>query len=348
MTAISSQPVADVRRRRLMPIDRHRHPLAHYAVRRVGAGLLTLLALSVLVFVATSVLPGDPASAILGRQATPAAVAALRHRMGLDTSLLHQYWQWLSGLVQGDLGRSAAGYAAGGDVSVWSQISGKLGNSAILALYAFIPIVVLTIVLGVWSALRAGRWQDHLIAVATLVPTALPEFVFGALMLAIFFTWLDVLPPVSFVPPGASPASDPKILVLPVLTLVGVCLGACVRMVRAGMLEALRADTVTVARLNGIREGRVVRRYALRNALAPAVQVLALIAQYLLGGILIVEYLFAYPGIGKELVDAVTIHDNLEVQSVTILLAAAYIAIAIVADVLVMALVPRLRTGGGA
>ncbi|MFD0655188.1 ABC transporter permease subunit [Streptomyces malaysiensis subsp. malaysiensis] len=126
---------------------------------------------------------------------------------------------------------------------------------------------------------------------------------------------------------------------------MGVTVGPAARMIRAGMLEALEADTVTVARLNGLREGRVVRRYALRNALAPSIQVFALIAQYLIGGLLIVENLFGYPGIGKELVDAVTIHDNLEVQSVTMLLAAFYVAVTIVADLLVMIVVPKLRTG---
>lgn len=321
------------------------NPVLSYAVRRIGAGLLTLLAISVVVFLATSVLPGDPASAILGREASPANIAALRRQMGLDAPLLSQYFDWLGGLLRGDLGNSAAGYAAGGEITISSQISGKLGNSLTLALCAFVPFVLITLVLGVYSAMRVGRWQDHVIAVATLVPAALPEFVFGALLLAVFFTWLDVLPPVSLVAPGTSPLATPSVLVLPVLTLLAATLGACVRMVRAGMLGALRSETVSVARLNGIGEQRVVRRYALRNAVAPAVQVTALAAQYFVGGILIVEFLFAYPGIGKELIDAVTIHDNLAVQSITMVLAVIYVTITIVADLVVMVLVPKLRTG---
>ncbi|MEY9863815.1 peptide/nickel transport system permease protein [Catenulispora sp. GAS73] len=321
------------------------HPLALMAIRRVAAGVVTLLILSVLVFAAASVLPGDAASAILGKQATGQALADLRHRMGLDQSIPVQYWHWLTGLLHGDLGDSAAGFASGGQVSVWSQVSGKLGDSAVLALCAFVPIAVVSVLLGVYSALRAGRWQDHLISVTTLVPSALPEFVLGTVLLAVFFGWLDVLPPVSVVAPGSSPLATPSVLVLPVLTLVGVTAGPAARMVRAGMLEALGADTVAVARLNGIAEGRVVRRYALRNAIAPSIQVFALVAQYLVGGLLIVEYLFGYPGIGKELVDAVSIHDNAEVQSVTMLLAAFYIATTIVADLAVMVAVPKLRTG---
>ncbi|MFJ6900727.1 ABC transporter permease [Streptomyces hokutonensis] len=321
------------------------HPLARLAGRRIIEGVITLCVLSLLVFVATAVLPGDAASSMLGKQAGGPALKAMRHAMGLDQSLISQYGHWVSGLLHGDLGSTAAGYAAGGHVTVWSQISGKLGNSLILAGLAFVPIVVLSVLVGVYTALKAGRWQDQLLTTVTLVPAALPEFVLGTVLLAVLFTWLDLLPPVSFVVPGTSPLSNAATLVLPILTLVGVTVGPAARMIRAGMLEALEADTVTVARLNGLREGRVVRRYALRNALAPSIQVFALIAQYLVGGLLIVENLFGYPGIGKELVDAVTIHDNLEVQSVTMLLAAFYVAVTIVADLLVMIVVPKLRTG---
>jgi peptide/nickel transport system permease protein len=326
-------------------VRRFGHPLARLAARRVAEGVATLFVLSILVFLASSILPGDAASAILGKQATGAALHAMRHAMGLDRPLVVQYGHWLLGLLHGNLGQTAAGYAAGEHVSVWSQISGKLGNSLILAGCAFVPIVLLSVVLGVFSALKAGRWQDQLIATATLVPAALPEFVLGAVLLAVFFTWLDLLPPVSFVLPGTNPLANWTMLILPILTLVGVTVGPAARMIRAGMLEALEAETVAVARLNGIGEARVVRRYALRNALAPSIQVFALIAQYLVGGLLIVENLFAYPGIGKELVDAVTVHDNLEVQSVTMLLAAFYVAVTIVADLLVMVVVPKLRTG---
>ncbi|HTA01522.1 MAG TPA: ABC transporter permease [Streptosporangiaceae bacterium] len=325
---------------------RGRHPLLRYALRRVAAAVVILLVLSVLVFLACSVLPGNAASAILGKQASGVALAHLEREMGLNRPIAYQYWTWLTGLVHGNLGNSAAGYAAGGQISVWSQISGKLANSAILATAAFVPIVAVSLMLGVGAALRAGRWVDHLISVTTLVPAALPEFVLGALLVGLFFGSLHLLPPVSLIPPGGSPLDTPSLLVLPVLTLVGVCVGPAARMIRAGMLDALEADCVAVARLNGIAERRVVIRYALRNALAPSVQVVAMIAQYLIGGLLIVEYMFGYPGIGQQLVNAISIHDNLEVQSVSMLLAAIYVGINIVADLVVMTLVPKLRTGG--
>ena len=323
---------------------RAEHPVVAFLVRRFAGAAVTLAVLSVLVFLATAVIPGDAASAILGRQAQGPALRSLRQRMGLDHSLIYQYGHWAGGLLRGDLGPSAAGYAAGGHLSVWSQISDKLANSLELAALAFVATVVVSVLLGVVSALRSGKWQDHVISAVTLVPAALPEFVLGAILITVFFTWFDLLPPTSLVAAGASPLASPSVLVLPVLTLVGVTVGPAVRMIRAGMLDALQADSVAVARLNGINEPRVIWRYALRNAIAPSVQVFALIAQYLVGGLLIVEFLFGYPGIGAELVAAVQAHDNSEVQSVTMLLAAIYVAITIVADLAVMLLVPKLRT----
>src|SRR5680860_1635229 len=173
---------------------------------------------------------------------------------------------------------------------------------------------------------------------------SLPEFIIGSLLILVFFSWLGLLPPVSLVAPGTSPLSRPGVLVLPVLTLLGASLAASIRMVRAGMVEALSAEYVTMARLNGFRERMVVTRYALRNALAPTVQVLAQNIQYLVGGIVVTEYLFNYPGLGKELVDAVAIRDVREVQSVALLIAAFYLLLNIVADFLVVLSVPKLRT----
>lgn len=321
------------------------HPVLRMVLRRLGAAVLTLLVLSVLVFAATSVLPGDAAAVILGRQATPEALAHLRAQLGTDQPAMTQYLQWLGGLLGGDLGTSAAASIAGPQVGVWSLVGGKLGNSVLLALIVVVPIVVLAMLLGVVAALGKGRWPDHLISGLTMIPAALPEFVLGSVLLAVFFAWLGVLPPVSLIPVDSSPLDYPSVLVLPALTVAGVVLGPAARMIRAGSIEALAADSVAVARLNGIPEPRVVRRYALRNALAPSIQVFGLIAQYLVGGLLIVEFLFGYPGIGKALVDAVTIHDNTVVRSVTMLLAAVYVVITIAADALVMLLVPRLRTG---
>jgi peptide/nickel transport system permease protein len=324
---------------------RPRGTVLGFLLRRIAAGLATLLVVSVLVFVGTEVLPGDAAGAVLGRTASPEQLAEMRELMGLDEPLAQRYLDWLGGLLTGDLGNSAAGYAAGGEVPIWDEIRGKIGNSLVLAAITTALMVPLALALGVFAAVRAGRPADHAISIGSLAVISLPEFIIGSLLILVFFSWLDLLPPVSLIPPGTNPLEKPDALVLPVLTLLGASLAASIRMVRAGMLDALRTEYVQMARLNGFEERTVIRRYALRNALAPSVQVFAQNIQYLIGGIIVTEYLFNYPGLGKELVDAVAIRDVREVQSIAVLVAAFYIAVNIVADLIVVLLVPKLRTG---
>ena len=307
-------------------------------------GVATLFLVSILIFAGTELLPGDAASAVLGKSATPVQVKEMRHLMGLDRSPVTRYFGWLGGLLTGDLGNSAAGYAQGTSITIWSQIRDKIGNSLILAAIVTAIMIPLSMLLGVAAAIRAGRPADHAISVSSLAVTSLPEFIVGSLLILLLFTWLNVLPPVSLIPPGDSPLSHGEALILPVLTLLGVTLAASIRMIRAGTIEVLRSDYVQMARLNGFRERTVIWRYALRNGLAPSVQVFAQNIQYLIGGIIVTEYLFNYPGLGKELVDAVGIRDVREVQSLALLIAAIYIALNILADVLVVILVPRLRT----
>jgi len=323
---------------------RRRWPLASFLLRRVAAALATLFVVSILIFAGTELLPGDAAGAVLGRTATPEQLAEMQALMGLDRPPHERYLDWLGGVLTGDLGNSAAGYAAGGETPIWDEISPKITNSFVLAALTALLMVPVALVLGVVSAVRAGRPLDHSISIFSLAIISLPEFIIGSLLILVFFSWLDILPPISLIPPGTSPLAKPEALVLPMLTLLGASLAASIRMVRAGMLETLNSEYVTMARLNGLREGVVVRRYALRNALAPSVQVFAQNIQYLVGGIVVTEYLFNYPGLGKELVDAVAIRDVREVQSVALLVAAFYLFLNIVADFLVVLLVPKLRT----
>lgn len=328
----------------LLPRERRGHPVLIFVARRVAAAIATLVIVSILVFVGTEVLPGDAAGAVLGRNATPAQVEEMRALMGLDRSAPERYLDWLGGVLTGDLGNSAAGFAAGGVSPIWEEISGKIANSFALAGITAALMIPLSLLLGIVAAVRAGRALDHAITFSSLAIISLPEFIIGALLILVFFSWLDLLPPVSLIAPDQNPLAQPDVLVLPVMTLLGASLAASVRMVRAGMVEALNAEYVTMARLNGFRERMVVTRYALRNALAPSVQVLAQNIQYLVGGIVVTEYLFNYPGLGKELVDAVAIRDVREVQSVALLIAAFYISLNIAADLLVVLLVPKLRT----
>jgi peptide/nickel transport system permease protein len=311
--------------------------------RRLLGGLVALFVASILIFAALNILPGDPASVILGRNATPQAEAVLKKRMQLDRPAPTRYVDWLGGFVHGDLGLSAVSLAQGQRETVWQQISGPLENSAILAAIAALFMIPLSIGLGVIGPIYSGKVVDHAISILSLGAIALPEFVTGSLLIGVVFGGLDWLPPVAIVPPGANPLDKPSELVLPVLTLLFASLAAGVRMVRAGMTEVLQTEYVQTARLNGVAERRVLWRYALRNALAPSVQVLAQNLQWLIGGIIITESVFAYPGIGTALVNAVQNRDVTVVQSVAMLIAVVYVVLNLLADLVVMLLVPKLR-----
>lgn len=311
-----------------------------YAAKRVAIGLLLVLISSMLVFVATQVLPGDPASKLLGKYATPENVAAVRAQLGLDKPLVTRYLQWLGDLLHGDLGASVTGAR----LPISQLIGDRLVNTFTLAAIAMLVMVPLSVALGVWAARRAGRTTDHVISNVTLGFIALPDFVVGSALILLFSSWLGLLPPISLVAPGASPLATPDALILPVATIVLIAVGFAIRMIRAGVIETLSSDYVQMARLNGISERRVVYKHALRNALAPSVQVLALTLQWLIGGLFVIETVFGYPGIALGLVEAVTDKNVPYIESVSVLIAAVYIAINIVADLIVVFLVPKLRT----
>jgi peptide/nickel transport system permease protein len=322
-------------------------PVLAFLGRRLVGAVLALFVVSVLIFAGTSILPGDAASVVLGRGATPEAVKELNRRLDLDRPLLEQYTSWLAGFVHGDLGDSSVGLAQGAEhAPIWNLIADPVKNSLILALVTALFMIPLSLGLGALSAVFAGRPIDHLISIGSLAAIALPEFVIGSLLIGVFFVWLDVLPPVAGIPPGDDPLSHPTKLVLPVATLLLASLAASIRMLRAGMIEVLQTDYVQTARLNGVAERWVLWRYAMRNALAPSIQVLAQNLQWLIGGIIITENVFAYPGIGTTLVTAVGNRDLTLVQSVAMLIAIVYVVLNLVADLLVVLLVPRLREPG--
>jgi peptide/nickel transport system permease protein len=255
-----------------------------------------------------------------------------------------RYVHWLEGVATGDLGNSSAALAQGQTLPVWDAIRTPLRNSLVLAVLTLLIFIPLCIVLGTVAALRAGRRTDHAISVTALALSSLPEFLVGTLLIVVFFTQLDLLPPVSTIGPGQTPFSQPKELVLPVLTLLAVSVAFGTRLLRASIVDVLREDYVAMARLNGLRERRVIWRYALRNALAPSVQILAQMIQYLIGGIIITESVFNYPGIGSALVQAVLVRDPQVISVVAMMLAAIYILVNVLADLAVVFLVPRLRT----
>jgi peptide/nickel transport system permease protein len=324
---------------------RRRLPLLRFFVRRLAIGILTLLAASILIFAATDLLPGSPAANALGKFATPQQTHALNEKLGFDHPLPMRYLNWLEGAARGDLGDSAAGTANSGVATpIWPLIRDRVLNTLTLALTAAILLVPLSLLFGTIAALKAGKLTDHTISTGLLAIISLPEFVAGTLLILLFFTVLDWLPPNPLIPPGSPAIDHPRLLILPVLTLLGASVAWAARLVRAGMIDVLDSEFVQAARLNGLPEGRIIRRYALRNALAPSVQVFAVSIQALFGGVIVTEVLFSYPGLGAQLVNAVEGHDTTLVQGIALLIAAFYILINVLADVAVVALVPRLRT----
>jgi peptide/nickel transport system permease protein len=322
-------------------------------VRRALWGVLTLLIVSVLVFAGTSVLSGDAATIALGKDATPERVAALRANLGLDDPAPQRYVDWLGGLLQGDLGVSLSVGTAGSTTDISTDNTGipvselvgdRVVNSLILAFAAAAVVFPLSLLLGAWSALRPGRRADSVISTTTLVLIALPEFVVGLLLVFLFAVQVKWFPAVSFVPPDVSLAERIDGLVLPVATLTAASVAHTARLVRGSLIEVLESDYVQMARLKGVPERAVVRRHALPNALVPTIQVVALNFAWLVGGIVIVEVVFGYPGIGQGLTAAVQSRDLPTVQVLAVAIAAVYVVVNTLADLATIVLTPRLRT----
>jgi peptide/nickel transport system permease protein len=312
-----------------------------FILRRILLGILTLFLVSVVVFAATQALPGDAARAFLGRNATPESLAALREQLHLNEPVISQYFHWLGGFLRGDLGRSLTG----SQEPVTSLIGPRIKNSAFLMLIAAAISVPLSIALGSVAARRRDRVFDHATSIVLLVLAALPEFVTAIVLVVLLGTSVfHVLPPVSLIPPNGSPWNYPKELVLPVAALVLAVTPYIARIMRASMIEVLESDYVEMARLKGMREQTVLWRHALPNGIAPAIQVIALSLAYLAGGIVVVEFVFAYPGIGSAFVGAVSNRDLPTVQALGILIAAAYVVLNVAADVATILVSPRLRT----
>jgi peptide/nickel transport system permease protein len=315
--------------------------ISGFILRRVLLGLLTLFLVSLVVFAATQALPSDPARAILGRTATPESLKALREQLNLNHSVVSQYTHWLGGIFTGDLGNSLA--ARGEPVT---KVLGKrLENSAVLVLLAAVISIPLSVLLGVISARRRDGPLDHSMSLVLLALAALPEFVVGIALVLLFATRVfHVLPAVSLIPPDSSPWQNLKELVLPTVTLVLAVSPYVARIMRASMVEVLESDFVEMARLKGMPERHVLWRHAVPNAIAPAIQVIALNLAYLAGGIVIVEFVFAYPGIGSALVDGVANRDLPIVQALAVLIAAVYVGCNVLADIATILVSPRLRT----
>ena len=331
--------------RRLVKVNPgSRFPVLGYAIKRILAGLVTLVIATFLIFASIQILPGNVAEVVLGRNATPERVAQLKDQLNLNDSIWSRYVDYLHGFVTGDFGYSTAALVQGSQVKVSEVVSTALTNSLILAGIVLIFFIPLSLFLGFVSGRRAGSPVDHTISTSTLAVGALPEFLIGILLIYFFFTQLDWFPPISSMAPGTSALDNLNSMVLPVMTLLLVSLAFGSRLLRASIAEVLSKDYVTVARMNGISEGRINTRFLLPNALVPSVQILAQQIQYLLGGIVVVEAVFNYPGIGAELVRAISVRDVQMIMIIATILSVAYIAINIIADIVCVLLDPRVRT----
>jgi peptide/nickel transport system permease protein len=305
-------------------------------VRRLALGFLTLFVVTLLIFGAIQLLPGDPAQAILGQAATPETLAALRHELGLDLPAWQRYVNWIGGVLHGDFGVSLANKRP-----IAELIAGRLGNTLFLALYAAAIAVPLALVLGILAALWRGSWFDRAINVLTLSSISFPEF-FVAYILIFWLAQSGLFPSIANIPPGAPLAEKLYRTFLPALTLTLVVTAHMMRMTRAAIINLLASPYIEMARLKGMSPGRIIVHHALPNALAPIINVVALNLAYLITGVVVVEVVFVYPGLGQLMVDSVAKRDIPVVQAAALIFAAAYILLNLAADVLSTLSNPRL------
>lgn len=313
--------------------------MARFLAKRLGMVAITLVVVSLLVFGITQVLPADAATMLLGENATAEQLAAVRVRLGLDQPVWRQYAHWAGGVLRGDLGVSTD---SGQPVS--KVMLTALSRSLLLAGFALALMLVVAVPLGVVAALRRGRAADLGVGLVSYVGVSMPEFVTATIVLVTLGNpAFGLLPATGYVPLSEDLADGLRHLVLPVLTVSVILVAHVSRMVRSEMADVLASDYVRAARMKGLSPARILLRHALRNALLPAITVVALDVGYLLGGIIVVEEIFAFPGIGRALIVAVNQRDLPSIQAGALIMAATYAVANLVADLLYAVLDRRIR-----
>ena len=307
-------------------------------LKRVGLGFLTLFLVSALIFAGTQILPGDVASAILGQNATPEALATLRESLGLNQPVLARYFSWLAGFVTGDLGTSLANQQPVADL-LWP----RFWNTMALAAFAAVVSVPVAILLGLVTAVKRGGIFDRVINIVALAFVSLPEYFLGLLLILFLSIRFNLLPSLADTYEGNTFLEWVQATALPALTLVLVTVAQMMRMTRTAVLSVMDQAYVETAYLKGLRTKRVVTKHALPNAAAPIVNVVAFNIAYLITGVVLVEAVFNYNGLGRFMVDAVSKRDLPLVQAAALVFGAAYVILNIIADVAAIALNPRLR-----
>ncbi|MFB9884938.1 ABC transporter permease [Balneatrix alpica] len=313
------------------------HTIIQMTLKRLGLGLVTLLVVSIIIFYAVELLPGDLAQAILGQSATTETLAAFRQELGLDQPALTRYLNWLGQLLQGDFGRSLAN---GREIS--ELIGGRLANTLALACYAAIIAVPLSLLLGILAALYRHSWFDRLTNIFSLGSISFPEFFVAYILILLLAVKSNFFPSLANVSEQTSLSDYLLICLLPALTLTLVVMAHMMRMTRAAIVNLLASPYIEMAHLKGLSPWRVITRHALPNALAPIINVVALNLAYLVVGVVVVEVVFVYPGLGQLLVDSVTKRDITVVQAASLVFAAAFIVLNLLADIAAIVTNPRL------
>ncbi|MCA8869530.1 MAG: ABC transporter permease [Rhodobacteraceae bacterium] len=313
------------------------HPLARMILHRLALGLLTLFVISLVIFMAIELLPGDLAEEVLGQSATPETVAAFRRELGLDLPAWQRYLSWLGGMVQGDFGMSLAN-----NRPIVDLLASRLGNTLFLAAYAAVISVPLALCLGLLAALYRGSWFDRLVNVVTLTSISFPEYFVAYILLLFLSVRTGIFPSIADFGNDAGFGTMIYRTFLPAITLVLVVTAHMMRMTRAAIINLLAQPYIEMARLKGASPARVILRHALPNALAPIINVVALNLAYLITGVVIVEVVFVYPGLGQLMVDSVAKRDIPLVQACCLIFAAIYILLNLSADVFAIATNPRL------
>jgi peptide/nickel transport system permease protein len=305
---------------------------------RAVLGLVTLFAVSVLIFICTQILPGDVAAAVLGQQATPDALKVFRAELGLDKPAYVRYFAWLLGILHGDFGRALTNQR-----DIVEELLPRFLNTLFLAGYAAIISVPVSVALGIMSAIREGRLSDRVANVLTLIAISVPEFFVGYVLIIIFAIYFGWFPSLATVFPGMGIGERFYVATLPALTLTLVVLAHMLRMTRNTVLSIMSTPYIEMAFLKGLSRTRVVSRHALPNAAGPIISVVALDLAYLVVGVVVVENVFVYPGVGQYMVDAVAKRDVPVIQACGLVFAAVFVILNTLADILAILFNPRLR-----
>ncbi|WP_417433529.1 ABC transporter permease [Kiloniella sp.] len=314
------------------------HPILNLVAQRIALGLLLLFLASGLIFIGTQILPGDVAQSILGQSATPEAVANLRKELGLNDPAYVRYFEWLSGVLQGDLGT-----ALSNGKSIGEGISTRLQNTLFLASWAAAFSVPLAVILGLLAVQYRNRWPDKLISGVSLASISLPEFFIGYLLIYFVSVQLGWFPSVAILNETMTLGEKLNAIALPVVVLTMVVLAHMMRMTRAAILNVMQSAYIETAELKGLNPFTVIRKHAFPNAIAPIVNVVMINLAYLVVGVVIVEVIFVYPGMGQYLVDHVSKRDVPVVQACALIFASVYISLNIIADIVSIVANPRLR-----